>query len=411
MRKGKGRGANFGWRPFEGNDRFTPGESAPGAIKPVITEKHSDGNCSITGGVIIRDPKLPAWRGRYVFGDFCRGVIQTAVLSSGAREEPDRPQAEGLAAVLVRRGRARPGLRDLARRPGLPFRAVIETTRASCAPNPSPLTLTGTNTWVVGRDPAWVVDPGPAIESHLDAVAAEVAARGGAGGIALTHDHADHSEAIEPLRARLGDVPVARRHLATATRSARSTCSSSPATPTTTSCSSPAAPPSRATRCWARAACSSPGGCASTSTGCGGCARWSWSVIYPGHGDPVTDPAAKLDEYLAHRAERERKLLAALEAGARDRGRAARRRLGRRARRRPPVRRDLDARAPREAARRGPSSRCRRSRPSSSAAASGVVPEAAAESKIVRSVSPTTRTLCVGAGGVVARRARARRRC
>ncbi len=51
VRAGKGRGANFGWRPFEGNDRFTPGESAPGAIKPVITEKHSDGNCSITGGV------------------------------------------------------------------------------------------------------------------------------------------------------------------------------------------------------------------------------------------------------------------------------------------------------------------------------------------------------------------------
>ena len=41
-------------------------------------------------------------------------------------------------------------------------------------------------------------------------------------------------------------------------------------------------------------------------------------VILPGHGEPVTDPAAKLDEYLAHRAERERKLLAALQAGARS---------------------------------------------------------------------------------------------
>ena len=40
----------------------------------MITEKHSDGNCSITGGVIIRDPALKSWRGRYVFGDFCRGV-------------------------------------------------------------------------------------------------------------------------------------------------------------------------------------------------------------------------------------------------------------------------------------------------------------------------------------------------
>jgi hypothetical protein len=91
VRKGKGRGANFGWRPFEGNDRYTPGEQAPGAIKPVITEKHSDGNCSITGGVVVRDPKLPAWAGRYVYGDYCRGVVQTAVLSSGrARSKTDR---------------------------------------------------------------------------------------------------------------------------------------------------------------------------------------------------------------------------------------------------------------------------------------------------------------------------------
>ncbi len=91
VRRGKGRGANFGWRPFEGNDRFAPGESAPGAIKPVITAKHSDGNCSITGGVVIRDPALGAWRGRYVFGDFCRGVIQTAVLSAGrAKRLTDR---------------------------------------------------------------------------------------------------------------------------------------------------------------------------------------------------------------------------------------------------------------------------------------------------------------------------------
>ena len=91
VRRGKGRGANFGWRPFEGNDRFMEGERAPGHIKPVITERHSDGNCSITGGVVIRDPDLPAWRGRYVYGDLCRGVLQTAVLSPGrARNRTDR---------------------------------------------------------------------------------------------------------------------------------------------------------------------------------------------------------------------------------------------------------------------------------------------------------------------------------
>ena len=35
------------------------------------------------------------------------------------------------------------------------------------ARNPGPLTLSGTNTWLVGRDPAWVVDPGPLMDEHL----------------------------------------------------------------------------------------------------------------------------------------------------------------------------------------------------------------------------------------------------
>src|SRR3954466_478133 len=67
------------------------------------------------------------------------------------------------------------------------------------APNPSPLTLSGTNTYVVD---GWVVDPGPAIASHLDAVAAAVGAL--PGGIVLTHDHADHAEAAPALAERLG---------------------------------------------------------------------------------------------------------------------------------------------------------------------------------------------------------------
>src|SRR4051812_20147428 len=77
------------------------------------------------------------------------------------------------------------------------------------AANPGPLTLSGTNTWVVGRHPCWVIDPGPLLPAHLDAVVAEAAARGGAGGIALTHDHADHAEAAEELARRAGGVPVA----------------------------------------------------------------------------------------------------------------------------------------------------------------------------------------------------------
>ena len=68
------------------------------------------------------------------------------------------------------------------------------------ARNPSPYTLDGTNTWIVGRDPAWVVDPGPELAEHVAAVTEAVAARGGAGGIALTHDHPTSTRCGRPAR-------------------------------------------------------------------------------------------------------------------------------------------------------------------------------------------------------------------
>jgi glucose/arabinose dehydrogenase len=73
-----GGGRNLGWRVWEGRHRYTPGQTAPGAIPPVIQRLHSNGNCSIIGGVVVRDPILSALRGRYVFGDLCRGVIERA---------------------------------------------------------------------------------------------------------------------------------------------------------------------------------------------------------------------------------------------------------------------------------------------------------------------------------------------
>src|SRR3954451_5766725 len=62
------------------------------------------------------------------------------------------------------------------------------------APNPSPMTLDGTNTYVVGRDPAVVIDPGPDDERHLDAVRLAAEKRGGIGTVLLTHGHSDHSD-------------------------------------------------------------------------------------------------------------------------------------------------------------------------------------------------------------------------
>lgn len=88
--KGGGRGANFGWRPFEGTQVHSAGEPAPGAIAPVIQLRHADGYCSITGGYVVRDPALPASiRGRYLYSDFCRGDIRAAALTP-ARASGDR---------------------------------------------------------------------------------------------------------------------------------------------------------------------------------------------------------------------------------------------------------------------------------------------------------------------------------
>jgi glucose/arabinose dehydrogenase len=81
--KDRSAGSNFGWRPFEGDRRFTD-EEAPNAVPPVITKDHDQGWCSITGGYVVRDPKLPALEGRYLYGDFCKGQVWSARLSEGA---------------------------------------------------------------------------------------------------------------------------------------------------------------------------------------------------------------------------------------------------------------------------------------------------------------------------------------
>lgn len=90
VRAGEGAGANFGWRVFEGSERYTDGEEAEGAIDPVIDETHADGNCSITGGYVIRDPELRSWSGDYIYGDLCRGMLRRATLPDG------EPQDTGL---------------------------------------------------------------------------------------------------------------------------------------------------------------------------------------------------------------------------------------------------------------------------------------------------------------------------
>lgn len=80
--------------------------------------------------------------------------------------------------------------------------ALSPLVRRIVAPNPSMMTGPGTNTYLVGIDEIVVVDPGPDIESHLDAIA-------GCGGdrirwIVCTHTHEDHAPGVAGLKERTG---------------------------------------------------------------------------------------------------------------------------------------------------------------------------------------------------------------
>ena len=84
VRRGKGAARTSAGASFEGRSRYTPGESAPGA-------RAAGDHAHATPTAGARSPAaswcatraLTGLRGRYVFGDFCRGAIQSAQLSAG----------------------------------------------------------------------------------------------------------------------------------------------------------------------------------------------------------------------------------------------------------------------------------------------------------------------------------------
>jgi glyoxylase-like metal-dependent hydrolase (beta-lactamase superfamily II) len=195
------------------------------------------------------------------------------------------------------------------------------------AANPGPFTLSGTNSWIVGRDPAWLVDPGPALDEHLGALMEEIERRGGLGGVVLTHDHADHSEAVPAIRERFAGVPLAAARgdvdvlLADTSRVGPFEAVATPGH----------APDHLAYVVGGVALTGDavlgegsvfiapdPGALTSYLDGLAKLRRRELSVIGPGHGPPVDDPAAKLDEYISHRLDRERRVVAALDSGKRS---------------------------------------------------------------------------------------------
>jgi glyoxylase-like metal-dependent hydrolase (beta-lactamase superfamily II) len=179
------------------------------------------------------------------------------------------------------------------------------------ADNPSPYSLTGTNTWIAGRDPCWIVDPGPLLDAHVDAVLEEAGRRGGAGAIVLTHHHHDHAEAVPLVSERTG-ARVVHGEDAGPLRAV--------------------ATPGHTADHYAYAlgpvvftgdAVLGEGSVLITTQlsdyldALRGLRDADLDLLCPGHGPLVTDPRAKLTEYIEHRLDRERRLVDALERGLR----------------------------------------------------------------------------------------------
>jgi glyoxylase-like metal-dependent hydrolase (beta-lactamase superfamily II) len=196
------------------------------------------------------------------------------------------------------------------------------------AANPGPFTLTGTNTWIVGRDPCWIVDPGPDLGEHVENVLAEAVRRGGAAGIALTHDHGDHAGAAAAVRAGAGGVPVGAARWTGADVRLADGDAFGPLHVVAT--------PGHATDHLAfvtGAVCFTgdavlaessvfvapdPGALRGYLAALERLRAMRLELLCTGHGPPVRDPDALIGRYLAHRADRERRLVEALGDGLRS---------------------------------------------------------------------------------------------
>jgi glyoxylase-like metal-dependent hydrolase (beta-lactamase superfamily II) len=192
------------------------------------------------------------------------------------------------------------------------------------AANGGPFTLSGTNSWIVGRDPAWLVDPGPPLGDHLSELEAELNRRGGLGGLVLTHDHADHSGASVAVRERFPDAPAA---------AARGAVDVYLEDGSSFGPFEVVSVPGHA--CDHLALIAGTAGLTGDAVlgegsvfvagqmgeylaGLERLRARSLDVLLPGHGPLIGDPEDKLREYIEHRLDRERRLVEALEAGLRS---------------------------------------------------------------------------------------------
>lgn len=199
--------------------------------------------------------------------------------------------------------------------------------RTLLAPNPSPMTLDGTRTFVVGRREAAVIDPGPDDPIHRERLlrALEDAARVT---LALTHRHPDHAAGADVLAAALGSR----------VQRGPAVPSEGDVVPTDAGdlhvLATPGHTPDHCAFHWPAESAIFCGDLmmggldtALVAAGEGDLGQYLASlerlrglraaILYPAHGPPFTEPDAAIARYLEHRADRERQVLAALAQGAR----------------------------------------------------------------------------------------------
>jgi glucose/arabinose dehydrogenase len=76
-------GLNFGWPCFEGTLRFDPSATCERAVPPLLEYPRAGDACAVIGGVVVRDRRMPALAGRYLYGDFCSGKITALTVERG----------------------------------------------------------------------------------------------------------------------------------------------------------------------------------------------------------------------------------------------------------------------------------------------------------------------------------------
>ncbi|MFV0360446.1 MBL fold metallo-hydrolase [Tropicimonas sp.] len=224
--------------------------------------------------------------------------------------------------------------------------------RRLTAANSSPMTFRGTNTYLLGKGSVAVIDPGPEDPVHLDALLGATAGGERISHILVTHSHLDHSPLARALAA-IADAPVLAfgthtdgrsprmRQLARTGLAGGGEGADTAFAPdlrledgaivtgdgwTVEALHTPGHTANHMCFAWngalftgdlvmgwASSIISPPDGdLTAFMTSCKRLAGRRDHILYPGHGEPVTDPAGRIAWLIAHRRSRERQILAAL---------------------------------------------------------------------------------------------------